>query len=140
MTLILPAANLGRRLFAATAEAEAEPEQRELKGWTGAGKKALNSTDYALLVSVPASSTYKSTAVSPGRFLPAAWKKPAVQSNGDLLWARVPMPLYQAKNSTRKFKARECKDERKGGAWARLVSSDCLIGCPRPRRPHARIR
>lgn len=67
---------------------------------------------------MPAGSTNKSTAVSPGRLLPAAWKKPAVQSNGDLLWARVPMPLYQAKNSTRKFKVRGSKEEGKEGAWS----------------------
>lgn len=70
------------------------------------GKKLLNTTDYALLVTVPAGgqATYKHTGVSPG-LKPASLKRPTVQQpSGDLLWARVPMPLYQNKNSTRRFK------------------------------------
>ena len=72
-----------------------------------ASKKPLNSTDYALLVTVPAGGAnnvvYRRTSVRPA-LKPASLKKPVVQQNGDLLWARVPMPLYASKNSTRLFK------------------------------------
>lgn len=69
------------------------------------GHKPINSTDYALLVAVPAGGavTYRHTAIRPG-LKPGTLKKPSLQSNGDLLWARVPTPLYQSKNATRTFK------------------------------------
>lgn len=104
VALTVPAASLGRRL-------QAEDDGRELKGWGAASHKPLNTTNYALLVTVPgggaANVTYKRTRVAP-RLKPASLKKPVVQSNGNLLWPTVPMPLYQNKNSTRKFKVRVC--------------------------------
>ena len=54
-------------------------------------------------MTVPAGATYRRSFVSPA-LKPASLKKPQVQSNGSLLWPTIPMPLYQAKNSTRKFK------------------------------------
>ena len=75
-----------------------------------AGKHALNSTTYALLLDVPGTGNiaYKRTSVRPW-FKPASLKRPAIQTGGDLLWANVPMPLYAGKNSTRTFKVRTMK-------------------------------
>ena len=105
VTLTLPAVNTGRRLY----EKEQDEEQERGLGVKGAphNKRPLTTTDYALLVTVPgggaANVTYKHTLVHP-KLKPAALKAPAVQSNGDLLWARVPMPRYQSKSFSRTFK------------------------------------
>lgn len=70
-------------------------------------KTPVNTTDYALLVTAPAggaaNAAYKRAGVRPA-LKPALLKKPQVQSNGNLLWARVPMPRYQGKAFTRTFK------------------------------------
>lgn len=104
VVVTLPAVT-SRGLEADQAEqAEEQEEGRELLGW-GSGHEPLNTTAYAVRVTVPAGSqvTYKRTSVSPG-LKPAALKTPAVQANGDLLWARVPMPRYQTKAFKRTFK------------------------------------
>jgi hypothetical protein len=107
VTLTMPALTPGRRL----AE-EQEEKGRELKGINTApmNKKPTNTADYALMVTVPAggaaSVTYKRSSVRPAP-KPASLKKPAVQQNGDLLWASVPMPRYMSKAYTRKFMVRK---------------------------------
>ena len=77
VTLTLPAASYGRRL-----QGE-EEEGRELKPAAGSSsmKKPLNTTDYALLMTVPGggavNAAYKHTLVSPG-MKPGSLKKPQV--------------------------------------------------------------
>jgi hypothetical protein len=99
--LTMPALTPARRLV---------EEERELKGFNTAqmNKKPLNTTNYALLVTVPAggatNAVYRSTSVLPA-LKPASLKKPAVQQNGDLLWATVPMLRFTSKAYTRTFKA-----------------------------------
>lgn len=105
VTLTMPALVGGRRLIA--------EDQRELQGANSAhtNKKPLNATDYALFVTVPRGGavdmlTYRRTVVRP-QLKPASLKKPQVQSNGDLLWSRVPMLRYMTKAYTRTFKVKK---------------------------------
>ena len=99
VTLTMPAPTDGRRLVK-------EEEARELMGGNTANKKPANTTDYALLVTVPTGGAtnvvYRRTSVHPA-LKPASLRKPAVQQNGDLLWARVPIHQYTSKAFTRTF-------------------------------------
>jgi hypothetical protein len=119
ITLMMPAVPLDRRLV------EGEQEERELKGGNTANKTPVITTDYALLVTVPAGGAanvvYKRTSVHPG-LKPASLKRPAVQQNGDLLWARVPMPQYTFKAYTRTFKVIRRAGGMKGGMCAGVGS------------------
>ena len=119
VTLTMPALMLDRRLV------EGEQDERELKGGNTANKKPANTTDYALLVTVPAGGAanvvYKRTSARPG-LKPAALKRPAVQENGDLLWARIPMPQYTSKAYTRTFKVMRRARGMKGGMCAGVGS------------------
>ena len=132
VTLAMPALVGGRRLAASKEKEEEEEEQqqqRELRGF----KKPLNTTDYALLVTVPAGGAadvmYRRTVVRPG-LKPAALKKPQVQGNGDLLWTRVPMPRYMDKAYTRTFKVRKRRQAGVGArsCWVLLGGSGSVGG------------
>lgn len=103
MTLTIPALIGGHRLAAE----KQEPQPRELQGFKSAlaSKKPLNTTDYALLVTVPAGDnqvTYRRSHVYPA-LKPVSLKKPTTQANFDLLWASMPMPRYMDKAYTRTF-------------------------------------
>lgn len=73
--------------------------------------KPINTTDFALLVtSAPGAGVvaYKRTAVRPS-FKPASLKAPGLNKGTHVLYPRVPMPLYQRKESTRMFKVGRCQ-------------------------------
>lgn len=107
----ISASSYGNRAYARRGSLYALQVRLTLPGSTNpahAGShKPINTTDYALLVTVPTGGavTYKRAAVSP-KPKPRSLARPTVQSSGNLLWPRVPMPLYWQKQSTRTFKVR----------------------------------
>ena len=73
--------------------------------------KPINTTDYSLLVTTAPGSgvvAYKRTAVKP-TLKPASLKAPGQKNGTQLFYPRVPMPLYQRKESARMFKVGRCQ-------------------------------